>query len=554
MSNQGSEQPARTETSPGAPTPDSTAVRSASRDNSAGGTGPVTSRARLALEHQQRVDQEELTSDTLRLRWLSIVGAIAWAVFALQDWMVVHFVGSSSLDWFWTIRAGGLLPIGYVVYRLHRRKPLTRAGITYLDIGIFTLVQTGIALMCVRYEGIASRYVTGIMVALIARSSVLAAPWKRGLTVMGIPLLTFPLVMVGAAFFRPDIRAQFANTDSLSIFLQNIFVLVASLGVCVWGGHGNWALRRQLFEARSIGKYRLKERIGRGGMGEVWVAYHTGLRRDVALKILRTDQDANPVSVRRFEQEVSATSLLTHPNTVRVFDYGVTEDGIRFYAMELLSGQTLYELVWHQGPLETSRVLHIGRQIARALAEAHARGIVHRDIKPENVFVTRAGDEPDFVKVLDFGIAKLTQDTDEGTLTRTGAIFGTPAYMSPEATNGRTVDARSDVYSLGCVLYFMLAGHPPFAESSPAEVLFAHAHREPPSLRIGRRTRLPANLEQVVMRCLNKAPEDRYSNASELVRALSAVDIGSNARESTHPIEMEQDSESTALAPTTRRA
>ncbi len=514
-------QPAQTQTSPGAPQriDDTNDVLPAI----SGLEMASSTLSRTALEHQKRIEREELVSDALRLRWLSLFGAAAWLAFAIQDLMVVRYLHVGSLTYFWGIRAAGLLPIAYVAFRLHSPRPISRPLLTLLDIGIFTVIHAGLTLMCSVYGGIGSRYVTGLMVALLARSSVLAAPWRRGLLVLGTPLLAFPLVFVIVATYEPTIAAQFTNTGDLATFGQSLFVLAASLGLCVWGGHGSWALRRQLFEARNVGKYRLKHCIGRGGMGEVWVAYHTGIHRDVALKILRPDQDANPTSVQRFEQEVEATSRLTHPNTVRVFDYGVTEDGIWYYAMELLEGMTLQELVRQEQQLAVARVLHIAHQVARALAEAHARGIIHRDVKPENIFVTRAGDEPDFVKVLDFGIAKMVHDAQNVTLTHTGAVFGTPAYMSPEAARGQVADARSDVYGVGCTIYFMLTGHPPFTGHSAAEVVLAHAQQPVPPLRLLDGVNAPAALSAVVLRCLAKLPEDRYRDAGELANVLAEL-------------------------------
>jgi serine/threonine-protein kinase len=247
------------------------------------------------------------------------------------------------------------------------------------------------------------------------------------------------------------------------------------------------------------------------------------LQRDVALKILRPDCDSDPIAVQRFEQEVAATSRLTHPNTVRVFDYGVTDDGIWYYAMELLAGATLFDLVRDNGPIALERALLIAHQVARALAEAHARGIVHRDVKPENIFVTRAGDEPDFVKVLDFGIAKVCGEARGAILTQTGAVFGTPAYISPEAAQGKPTSARSDVYGVGAVLYYMLAGRPPFIAASPAEVLLAHITQPVPPLESHTNVMVPADASVLIMRCLEKNPEKRFSDAGELATDLAQL-------------------------------
>jgi eukaryotic-like serine/threonine-protein kinase len=478
---------------------------------------------KTALDQKRRVEQEELVSDVLRLRWLSLIGAIAWTIFAIQDWMVAEMGGRGRLSLYWGVRLAGLVPIGLAFWRLRSPRGFTRKSFLALDIGIFSIIQTGIAMMCLEYGGISSRYVNGVIIVLIARASALAAPWQRGLLIVGLPLSVFPVFMGMAAVYSPEIRAQFSNSSDLSIFVQSVFVSAVSGAICVWGGHGAWAIRRQLFETRNIGKYRLKKNIGRGGMGEVWEAYHSGLQGNVALKILRPDQDANPEVVQRFEQEVSAMCRLTHPNTVRVFDYGVTEDGIWYYAMELLEGLTLHELVKSQKRLDTKRALYIAHQATRALAEAHAQGIVHRDVKPENIFVTQAGGEADFVKVLDFGIAKLSHEAANSTLTRTGAIFGTPTYMSPEAAKGRPMDPRSDVYGMGAVLYCMIAGHPPFQNSNATELLLAHAQTPPKPLCDLEGLEIPYEVNELVLRCLAKNPSDRFANAGELARAIEAL-------------------------------
>jgi len=288
-------------------------------------------------------------------------------------------------------------------------------------------------------------------------------------------------------------------------------------------GHAFWSLRRQVFEARDIGGYRLTRRIGAGGMGEVWAAWHGAVKREVAVKILRAGEEVNPGAVRRFEREVAATTRLTHPNTVRIYDYGTTADGLWYYAMELLDGQDLAELVRSTGPLPAARAVKLMSQCARAVAEAHSKGILHRDIKPANIYVTDAGGEPDFVKLLDFGIAKLSDTEADATMTMDGWVGGTPAYMSPEAAAGKAADTRSDVYSLGAVLYHMLTGQPPFTGSNVAELLHAHAneHVARPSQRYG--LDLPAELEAILMKCLDNQPDGRFQDAAELADALTSL-------------------------------
>ncbi|MGH7434168.1 MAG: serine/threonine-protein kinase, partial [Polyangiaceae bacterium] len=208
------------------------------------------------------------------------------------------------------------------------------------------------------------------------------------------------------------------------------------------------------------------------------------------------------------------------PNTVRVFDYGMTDDGLWYYVMELLEVETVAEHVARLGPLPPARAVHIVGQVARALAEAHGRGIVHRDIKPENLFLTSMGGEHDFVKVIDFGIAKVANA--DGNMTGTGWVMGTPAYMSPEVAMGAPADARSDVYGLGEVLYFMLAGKPPFRADNVAALIFAQVHEEvvSPSRILGRQ--LPHDVEEVLLRALEKDPEVRFPTAAEFALALAS--------------------------------
>jgi eukaryotic-like serine/threonine-protein kinase len=252
----------------------------------------------------------------------------------------------------------------------------------------------------------------------------------------------------------------------------------------------------------------------------VWAAFHTGLGREVALKTLRPER-ADAVAVQRFEREVRAMTELTHPNTVRVFDHGVTDDGLWYYTMELLEGADLATLVAREGPLPPARAVYLVDQACRALAEAHARGTIHRDLKPENLFVTRAGTEGDFIKVLDFGIAKVLEEAESATLTREGTIAGTPSFMSPESAMGRPTTAASDVYALGAVLYFVLAGRPPFEQTALPALLFAHVSEAPAPPSDKRGEALPEDLEQVVLRALEKQPEARYPDAGALAAALS---------------------------------
>jgi serine/threonine-protein kinase len=244
------------------------------------------------------------------------------------------------------------------------------------------------------------------------------------------------------------------------------------------------------------------------------------LKRPCAVKFVRPEHAANPALAARFEREVRAVTGLTHFHTVRVYDYGRADDGGFYYVMEYLDGPTLEQLVRGRGPLEPGRAVYLLRQLCGALAEAHAAGLVHRDLKPGNVIVAKLGGQHDVAKLLDFG---LVQDTSgDARLTRTGTVLGTPAYMCPEQAGGEpNVDARGDVYSLGAVAFFALAGRPPFDALTVGKLLSAHLTQTPPQLS-DLRPEVPADLSAVVARCLEKAPDDRFGSAIELEQALAA--------------------------------
>ena len=260
------------------------------------------------------------------------------------------------------------------------------------------------------------------------------------------------------------------------------------------GAHTIGRLRREAFEARQLGQYRLGRPLGRGGMGEVYLAEHQLLKRPCAIKLIRPDKAGDPTVMARFEREVRSSAKLSHWNNIDIFDYGRTEDGTFYYVMEYLPGLSLFDLVTRHGPLPAGRVIYLLRQTCDALGEAHAMGLIHRDIKPANIFAAQRGRHYDVAKLLDFGLAKpvATLDEESEQLTQAGSITGSPLYLSPEQAMGEVEpDARSDLYSLGAVGYFMLTGRPPFTYDKPMRLLIAHAREIPasPSRNPGRRAR-----------------------------------------------------------------
>lgn len=278
-------------------------------------------------------------------------------------------------------------------------------------------------------------------------------------------------------------------------------------------------------------RYQILEPLARGGMGRVYRALQVQLSREVAVKVLDTAGDVEPRLredfTRRFMLEASSLAKLNHPNTIVIYDYGQVDDDTYFIAMELLQGRTLRQ-VMKAGLVDPEHVIKIGAQIAASLAEAHDQGLIHRDLKPGNIFLTKRGDDPDFVKVLDFGLVKHRPETGLDA-SHTGFMVGTPKYMAPEQIVGDPVSPATDVYGLGATLYHALAGRPPFEADNRFELLVKHADVDPDPISEVSKAELPDGLEQVILRCLRKRPSERYGSMREVARALLACSTRSGS-------------------------
>jgi hypothetical protein len=422
---------------------------------------------------------------------------------------------------------------------LSSRRTLSLARLKALELGMVALFACRDLIVEYRLVLIFSQRNDPVMAQLTIKNLVLLncililtyglyvpKSWRRAALVAGtLALLPFATLLALYALHPTAMRwlgEGMTHCNSARVLLFS-FDAMTSLIVAVVAAVGARAisqLRRQVAEARQLGQYRLRRRLGGGGMGEVYLAEHQLLKRPCALKLIRPGAAVEPRALARFEREVQLTAKLSHPNTVEIFDYGRTEDGSYYYVMEYLPGLTLSELVVQHGPLPPARAVYLLRQVCMALREAHAAGLIHRDIKPSNIIAARLGGMDDVAKLLDFGLVRTATPVRAAELSDEGQILGTPMFMSPEQAMGRhELDVRSDIYSLGAVAYYLLTGQPPFGEEGAIAVMIAHA-RDPvvPPAQIN--ASIPDDLERIVMRCLAKDPVDRFLDAASLEQAL----------------------------------
>jgi serine/threonine protein kinase len=361
----------------------------------------------------------------------------------------------------------------------------------------------------------------GLSCGLIGRAAVVPSSAPRTALVgvlAGVPVLLATYVTYATAPYSARNLAAGIASSQIGMWLGFAVLLSTTISGVIYG------LAKRVEEAVQLGQYTLERKIGEGGMGVVYLARHALLRRPTAIKLLAPGR-ASAHDLQRFEREVQTTSALRHPNTIAIYDYGRTPEGVFYYAMEYLDGIDLERLVRSEGPLPDARATRILVQVSRALDESHTAGLIHRDIKPSNILLCDHGHQPDFAKVLDFGLVKQLSDAGvSASIIET--LTGTTLYLSPEAIlSPAKVDARSDLYALGAVAYTLLTGSAPFSGATVVEVCGHHLHTPvlPPSQR--RATPLSPRLEQVVLDCLAKDREQRPASAAALVEQLLACDV-----------------------------
>jgi serine/threonine-protein kinase len=509
--------------------------RAASRDTSADDTGGFTPREAIAPPTARNSVCEPPALVRSRLRELPmiyvlmLVIAIVWkrAVLASEDLtfyqvdvaIIVAFLGIIAVLW--------------------SRRPIPLVWLKGLELGIIAVMASRLAFVQYRLMFIYSLRDDRMMAQLTMKNVVLLSSililtyglyvpksWRRAALVAG-PIALLPFATLTVLILRyPQTMGwlwqgwMLSATPRIRLFVFDAMILLILAVGATFGARTMSLLRHQVALARQIGQYRLRRRLGTGGMGDVYLAEHQLLKRPCAVKLIRAGEATDPRAQERFEREVRLTATLSHPNTVEIYDYGRAEDGTYYYVMEYLPGLSLAELVERHGPLPPARAVYLLRQICGALCEAHAAGLIHRDIKPSNIIAAQRGGMHDVAKLLDFGLARPAATGQATDLSAVGQVLGTPLYMAPEqATAALELDERSDIYSLGAVAFYVLTGRPPFEGDDGIAVMVAHA-RDPvmPPSRV--RRGIPRDLEDVVLRCLAKDVAARFAHADDLERAL----------------------------------
>jgi tRNA A-37 threonylcarbamoyl transferase component Bud32 len=465
-----------------------------------------------------------------RLGVMALLGATLWVAGTVLGHLAAQSMGAPAwLDVTDAIAAASALVSLALFFYTRAREHDPRA---MLDLGLAYMVLTSLAIgITFHWSPVPSSFPifpmiswAGVVVLMFA-AIVPSAPGKTALA----SLIAVSMNPVGMMIAAARGTWHYGPFKSVIVMHYPDFLLA---GVAVVIAHVHTKLGRQVAKAREMGSYHLGELLGRGGMGEVYKATHRMLARPAAIKLIRPEMlgaenaDSPQLTLQRFRREAEAAANLRSPHTVELYDFGVTGDQTMYFVMELLDGMNLDTLVRRHGPLPAERAIYILRQACASLEEAHTRGLVHRDIKPANIHVGRLGLEHDFVKVLDFGLVKsvATANTEQSLATAAGLTPGTPAYMSPEMVLGEAVDARADIYALGCVAYYLLTGAVVFKSASVAQAIAMTLRDEPvpPSQRT--KNPIPPALEQAVLACLAKSRDARPRSAAELNARLAAVE------------------------------
>jgi tRNA A-37 threonylcarbamoyl transferase component Bud32 len=471
-----------------------------------------------------------------RLGIMSLLGGGLWMIATVLDHVAMSAMGLENSRWNQFVAtdaiAAASVIISLALFFYTRRDHQHPRFI--LDLGLVYMVLTSLALgLVIHWDPVSGPFhvfpmITWVGAVILMFAAIVPnAPAKTliaGLVAASMNPLGMLIAIARGSW-------DFATPGDVLLMHYPDYLLV---GVAVVISHVVTRLSQQVTKAREMGSYQLITMLGKGGMGEVWRARHRMLARDAAIKLIqpevldRSSRKNAALMRRRFEQEAKSTALLRSPHTVELYDFGVSNNGVFYYVMELLDGIDLETLVRRFGAQPPARVVYILRQVCRSLADAHRHGMIHRDIKPTNIFLCRMGTEYDFAKVLDFGLVKLLE-SNEPQMTAENAMTGTPAYMAPELALGSSlIDGRTDLYGLGCVAYWLITGKLVFEENGAAAMMLAHLQKVPIRASIRSEFAVPDSLDRAIMMCLAKEPAERPAGAAILARMLDGCsDAGS---------------------------
>ena len=498
----------------------------------------TTPRAGIFRRDTRGLPEDLLRQASKRLGVLCLLAAGIWVVGTILYHYVDRVLSQGDLDWLGFQPTDALVALGIAMslalFAYTRRSQ--RHPTFILDLGLIYLIATSFLVGVILHWDAPSEHRSmaptiswlGVMVLLFS-----ATLPNRPLKVLATGLITVAMNPIGMLVARANGRWPFDHAYEAWIMHYPDLLIV---GASVVTARVLTSLGQQVAKARELGSYQLGDLIGRGGMGEVYRARHRMLARSAAIKLIRPEATGHDGSNRdqlsaRFRREAEAAANLRSPHTVELYDFGQTEDGTLYYAMELLDGLDLESIVRETGPLPAARVVHILRQVCESLEEAHAQGLVHRDIKPANIHLGRLGLLQDFAKVLDFGLVTAPPERgaehpdDPPLSSAVGVVRGTPAYMAPEMALGDVVDRRADIYALGCVAYYLLTAHLVFEGGSSLQTIVKRLHEDPipPSRRTDQP--IPAALEVLVLDCLARRPDDRPATARVIRERLALVDV-----------------------------
>lgn len=482
-------------------------------------------------QESPRDPQEAFSLWRRQLRLAAAALFVGFAVFLCRRvvQIAIGFPIGSAAEWFliWSHAAVTAI-LGLFTLLLFSRQPSSFFRLLVAELALFGLPtvlfvasQYFVTLRACEVWGVFALFDGPWLILIFVYALFIPSTLLRATVVIG-SIAAAPVLLVFGMFLLEKSAARVLTLDDLMGVLLTF--LLAAVGAII-GAKKIDTLRREALRAKKLGQYSLVERLGRGGMGDVFLAEHEMLKRPCVIKLIRPDRVRDEKTLARFQREVQATARLSHWNTVEILDYGRTEDGTLYYVMEYLPGMSVAELVRNHGPLPPERVVYLLLQVCDALREAHQAGLVHRDVKPENIVVTQRGGVYDVAKILDFGLVEAITEKRGPHSTSEGGITGSPLFLSPEQAAGSALgEPRSDIYSLGAVAYYMLTGRPPFLRETLVEIVDAHMREEPVPLS-QHNPQVPRDLEHVIHKCLAKDPSHRFQDMSELLHALSQCEI-----------------------------